>query len=59
MSSEEGPPDLSAILPDGAELAGRECYLCGPPGLVAKAVDILGGRGVKPERIHFEGFDFR
>ncbi|HJW23674.1 MAG TPA: ferric reductase-like transmembrane domain-containing protein [Rhodocyclaceae bacterium] len=52
-------PDLEAIIPAAAELAGRDCHLCGPPGLVDAAVAVLLARGVPRSRIHFERFDFR
>ena len=52
-------PDLQAIIPAAAELAGWECHLCGPPGLVDAAVAVLQARRVPPSRIHFERFDFR
>jgi len=52
-------PDLAALLPAAPELAGHECYLCGPPSLLAAAVRILQQRGVNPAHIHFEHFDFR
>lgn len=52
-------PVLSEILPGKRELSGLDCYLCGPPGLVAGAVALLLRRGVPPALIHFERFDFR
>jgi len=52
-------PNLAAILPDAAALAGVSCSLCGSPGLVKAAVALLRARGVAPEHIHFERFDFR
>ena len=52
-------PDLAALLPAAPDLAGHECYLCGPPGLLAAAVRLLRQRSVSPARIHFEHFDFR
>ena len=52
-------PDLAALLPESTALAGHECYLCGPPGLLAAAIRILQKRGVHPAHIHFEHFDFR
>ena len=52
-------PDLATLLPAAPALAGHECYLCGPPGLLAAAVRVLAQRGVRPAHIHFEHFDFR
>ena len=52
-------PDLATLLPAAPDLAGHECYLCGPPGLLAAAIPLLRQRGVNPARIHFEQFDFR
>jgi ferredoxin-NADP reductase len=40
-------------------LAGREAWLCGPPGLNAAASRALRRAGVPPEAIHFESFEFR
>lgn len=54
-----GLPDMAAALPDAARLRGREVFLCGPPGLIAAAVDALRTRGVASSAIHFERFDFR
>lgn len=52
-------PDLPSILPDSATLFGRQCYLCGPPALITTVRQVLVERGVKPDHIHFERFDFR
>lgn len=59
VASGEQLPDLPAIVPAAPELAGLDCHLCGPPGLVTSAVALLQARGVPAERIHFERFDFR
>lgn len=59
VTSGTGLPDLSLLLPAAGELAGCDCYLCGPPGMVAVALDVLAARQVPPARTHFEGFDFR
>lgn len=50
---------LAALLPAAAELVGQMAYLCGPPGLIGAAVQVLGQRGMSSARIHFERFDFR
>jgi ferredoxin-NADP reductase len=52
-------PDLAAVLPAATALAGHDCYVCGPPGLLTAAVGILQQRGVRLAHIHFEHFDFR
>jgi predicted ferric reductase len=52
-------PDLAAVLPAATALAGHDCYVCGPPGLLTAAVRILQQRGVRLAHIHFEHFDFR
>jgi ferredoxin-NADP reductase len=52
-------PDLNTILPDATTLAQHDCYLCGPPGLVAGLRKALSGRGISPCHIHFENFEFR
>lgn len=54
-----GLPDLSAALADTADIASREVFLCGPPGLIAAATGILTACGVAPSAIYFERFDFR
>ena len=59
LATGENIPDLRKILPTAVELAGLNCFLCGPPGLVTSARHILLERGVKPDRLHFERFDFR
>ena len=40
-------------------LAGREAWLCGPPGLNTAASRALREAGVPAEAIHFESFEFR
>ena len=55
----EKAANLEALMPAESELLGRQCSLCGPPGLVAAAVAILLGRGVPSGHIHFESFEFR
>ena len=59
LASGDEVPDLQALVPTSIDLAGLDCYLCGPPELVTTAVGLLRTRGVPPERIHFEHFDFR
>lgn len=52
-------PDLAPCLPDRATLAACDCYLCGPPGMVAAARKLLRQAGVRARAIHFENFTFR
>jgi predicted ferric reductase len=48
------PAALRRLVPD---LAAREVYLCGPPGLTAAATKHLRHAGVPSRRIHTEAFD--
>lgn len=52
-------PDLNALLPAAPGLAQRDCYLCGPPGMLFGLRQVLHERGIKPRHIHFENFEFR
>jgi predicted ferric reductase len=52
-------PDLSRLLPDAVSLAKHDCYLCGPPGMVAGLRKALSHKGISPRHIHFENFEFR
>jgi predicted ferric reductase len=52
-------PDLAPLLPEARRLAGVDCYLCGPPGLVAALRPLLAARGVTAQHIHYENFEFR
>lgn len=54
-----GRADLATMLSGAGDLTGHECYLCGPPGLVAAAVRFLQQQGLKSGHIHYESFDFR
>jgi len=40
----------------GEELTEHEAYLCGPPGMIDRAIEVLRARGVPEERIHFDKF---
>ncbi|SBT05165.1 Ferric reductase domain protein protein transmembrane component domain protein [Candidatus Accumulibacter aalborgensis] len=53
------PPEVNDLLPDALKLAGIECYLCGPPGMVAAVRKSLRERGIRLRQIHFENFGFR
>ncbi|MEV6058102.1 ferredoxin reductase family protein [Streptomyces sp. NPDC052107] len=46
---------LAALVPDVAE---RDVYLCGPPGMTAAAISALQAAGVPRRRIHHESFAF-
>ena len=59
VASGDSPPDLSPLLAAVPGLAGREAWLCGPPGLNAAASRALRRAGVPAEAIHFESFEFR
>lgn len=52
-------PDMNALLAQSLDLSDRQCYLCGPPGLIATAEHALRARGVDSSSIHYERFDFR
>lgn len=52
-------PDLSLLLPEAAALTQHDCYLCGPPGMVAGLRKALRLKGITPRYIHFENFEFR
>lgn len=52
-------PAFFDLIPATPELPGTQCYVCGPPGLVAAAVHYLLAQGVPGGQIHFERFDFR
>lgn len=51
------PPELTSWLPAAERLAGRECYLCGPPAMIANLRRVLRRGGVAPREIHFESFE--
>ncbi len=52
-------PDLALLLPDAAALTQHDCYLCGPPGMVAGLRKALSLKGITPRHVHFENFEFR
>ncbi len=49
-----GLPDLDAILPNAAALAGRKCYVSGPPAMIRSVTRALRARGVAACRVHSE-----
>lgn len=59
IATGQGIPDLQTLLPAADDLAQHECYLCGPPGMVAGLRKALKVRGITPRHIHFENFEFR
>lgn len=59
LATGDEAPDLNSLLHDTQGLAHYECYLCGPPGMVAALRKDLHKRGVTPHQIHFEKFEFR
>ncbi|MFI5085080.1 MAG: ferric reductase-like transmembrane domain-containing protein, partial [Actinomycetales bacterium] len=46
---------LAALVPD---IAQRDIYLCGPPGMTAAAIKGLRSAGVRRRQIHHETFEF-
>ncbi len=51
--------ELLSVVLDGAERpTDLDYFICGPPGLVADALNVLDVIGVAPPRIHTEQFDF-
>ncbi|MGR3939018.1 ferredoxin reductase family protein [Streptomyces sp. BRA346] len=54
-SSPLTPEALRGLVPD---LAERDVYLCGPPGMTEAAVTALRGAGVPRRHIHHESFSF-
>jgi predicted ferric reductase len=59
VATGSAPANLNALLPYKSGQAQYECYLCGPPGMVAMLRQFLQGRGITPRHIHFENFGFR
>jgi predicted ferric reductase len=59
VATGDGVPDLDLILPDAEALAEHECYLCGPPAMVASVEAALQQRGITPRYLHLENFEFR
>jgi predicted ferric reductase len=50
-----GIPALRAMVPDVRE---RDCFVCGPPGMLDAVCRRLGLLGVPNAQIHFERFEF-
>ena len=47
-----------AVLADFAELATAEVYAAGPPALIAALQATLPARGLAPERLYFDSFEY-
>ncbi|GGX42853.1 ferredoxin reductase family protein [Streptomyces fructofermentans] len=47
------PPELARLVPDVAE---RDVFVCGPPGMTAAVLRTLRALGVPRKQIHFERF---
>ncbi len=47
-----------AVLADFAELATAEVYAAGPPALIAALTAALPERGLAPERLYFDSFEY-
>src|SRR5439155_1371201 len=50
------PEGLRELVPDVAQ---RDVYLCGPPGLVESAVTLLRRLRLPRKQIHLDPFEFR
>jgi ferredoxin-NADP reductase len=49
---------LSVVIGGCQSPSEVDYFICGPPALVADAVDALDQFGASPDRIHTEQFDF-
>ncbi|MFF7189801.1 ferric reductase-like transmembrane domain-containing protein [Streptomyces sp. NPDC008222] len=49
------PEGMTDLVPDASS---RDVFLCGPPALIAAAVDVLGQLGVPESQIHLDPFEF-
>lgn len=58
-SSRDAALDLPPLLDAVPDLAQREVRACGPDALVQVLRTQLAGRGVPPQRVHADRFDFR
>jgi CDP-4-dehydro-6-deoxyglucose reductase, E3 len=47
-----------AVIADHADLRAAELYAAGPPAMIEALRAALPGRGLAPERLHFDSFDF-
>lgn len=59
LAMQEDTEPLYALLARVSDLTDREVYMCGPPPLVDALGDWLRRRGVPPQHVHHERFDFR
>lgn len=55
----KAPVDFPTLLQQVDQLAQHEVYICGPAPMVNALLPQLRQRGVNPQAIHFERFDFR
>ena len=55
QSDQLGVPAITRLVPD---VASRDVFVCGPPGLVDAVRRRLRLIGVQPAQIHFERFEF-
>ena len=54
-----GPLTVSDIQAVNPNLSHGHVFICGPPVLIDNLTTGLVTRGVPPDRIHSEAFDFR
>jgi CDP-4-dehydro-6-deoxyglucose reductase, E3 len=47
-----------AVLADHASLSGHEVYAAGPPALIEAVRRTFPARGLDPQRLHFDSFDY-
>jgi CDP-4-dehydro-6-deoxyglucose reductase, E3 len=47
-----------AVLADHSSLSGHEVYVAGPPALIEAVRRTFGARGLDPQRLHFDSFDY-
>ena len=47
-----------AVVADHADLSAAEVYAAGPPAMIDALRAALPGRGLAPDRLYFDSFDF-
>lgn len=45
-----------ALLAAKTSWEGHDAYLCGPPGMIDAATEVLVGAGVRPQNVYFDAF---